>query len=87
FGGVVMVIVAAVLQRRVIGQPMLFEPLRAHDLLVHGLVETGKDGDPVTGLVIDRDVPLGDRHLARHGDADRLGEDLIGDTDMGMTVF
>jgi hypothetical protein len=36
--------------------------------------------------VVDRHVPLRDRHLAAHGNDEAVGEDQIGHPDMGLVV-
>jgi len=64
FVRVIAIIVAGILQGRVIGQAVLLKPLFAHQRLVDRIGETGEHRIPVTGFVIDRHMPLGDRHLA-----------------------
>ena len=86
FGRVIMIIVGPVFQRRVIGQAMFFQPLFPHQILIHRFLKAGEHRVPIASIVINRHVPLGDRHFTRHWNADRFGEDLIGDTHMGMAV-
>ena len=81
------VAVAPVLERRVVGQAVLLHPLLSHQLLVDRLVEAREQRVPVAVLVIDRNVPLGDRHLAAHRDADGAGEDLVRDPHVGETAL
>ena len=80
------VIVGLVLARFIVGQFVEFEPLVAHLLLVDRRRIAGEDRVPVAILVIDRDVPLRDRHLRAHGYDKTVREQLVGDADMGSLV-
>jgi hypothetical protein len=73
-GNIVGVIVMAVDARLVVGQFVEFEPLVAHLGLVYRLSEAGEDRAPVAAFVIDRHMPLRDRHLAAQRDRKRLRE-------------
>src|SRR6266403_405778 len=68
------VIVRLVLARTVIGQLIQFEALVAHLVLVDRRRIRGEDRVPVAVLVIDRHVPLRDRHLGAHRDDESMRE-------------
>src|SRR5262249_37654839 len=72
------VVVALVLARDVVRQLVELEPLAAHLGLVHRRAKAGEDRVPVVTGVIDRHVPLGDRHLATHGDDEGVREHQVG---------
>ena len=76
------VIVALVLARFVVRQLVQFEPLLAHLLLVDRRRVAGEDRVPVAVLVVDRHVPLRDRHLLAHRDDEAVREKLVGDAHM-----
>ena len=76
------VVVALVLVRDVVGQLVELEPLAAHLVLVDRRAEAGEDRVPVVLLVIDRHVPLRDRHLAAHRNDEGVRKHQIGDAHM-----
>ena len=76
------VIVALVLARDVIRQLVKREALAAHFMLVDRRAEAGEDRVPVVPIVVDRHVPLRDRHLARHGNDETVRENEIGHADV-----
>jgi hypothetical protein len=78
------VIVAFILARHVIRQFIEFEPLAAHLILVDRCAEGREDRVPIVFHVVDRNVPLRDRHLAAHRNDEGVGEDQIGDADVRL---
>ena len=76
------VVVGLVLARHVIGQLVQLQPLAAHLVLVHRRAEAREDRVPVVPGVVDRHVPLADRHLPAHRDHEGVGEHEVGDADM-----
>jgi hypothetical protein len=80
------VLVALVLARDVIGQLVEREPLAPHLLPIHRRPEAGEDRVPVMPGIIDRHMPLGDRHLAAHGNDEGIGKHQVGDPHMGLGI-
>ena len=80
------VLVALVLARHVVGQLVEREPLAAHLVLVHRRPEAGEDRVPVVPGIVDRHMPLRDRHLAAHRNDEGVGEHQVGDPHMGVGV-
>ena len=78
--------VGAVVDRPVVGRGISLEALAAHRLFVDRPAETGEDRVPVAAGVVDRHVPLRDRHLRVHRDHEGLREQDVGDADVGVRV-
>src|SRR6185369_2625211 len=72
------VIVVLVLVRDVIGQLVELEPLAAHLVFVDRRAEAREDRIPIVLLVIDRHVPLRDRHFPAHRKDEGIGKHQIG---------
>ncbi len=54
--------------------------------MIDRLTEAGEDRVPVAGGVVDRHVPLGDRHLRAHRDHEGVGEDEVGHAHMRVLL-
>src|SRR3954452_9142933 len=74
--------VGLVLARAIIRQLIKLEALVAHLVLVDRGRIAGEDRIPIAVLVVDRNVPLRDRHLRAHRYDEAMREKLIGDANM-----
>jgi hypothetical protein len=68
------VIVALVLAWNIVRQFVKLEALAAHLVPIHRFAETREDRVPVMLAVVDRHVPLRDRHVPAHRDDEGVGE-------------
>ncbi len=81
---IVSIVVAAITTRYVIGQFIQFKPLFAHPFFIHRAGKAGENGIPIASFIINRNMPLRNRHFRTHGDYESLGEHQIRDANMGL---